>query len=101
MHQLTTGQIHGLLLLGAAAIPVLVHWPIQEFVDQLRKESGVPKPSRPRVPPMVTGIFERYLAFIVVAFSVEGAGTILLASMAAKLAANWQRQVMIEGSERY
>jgi hypothetical protein len=98
MNQLT---MHHLLLVGAAAIPLLVDPPMQEFVDWLRNKSGVTKPGCPRVPPWVTGIFERYLAFIVVAFNVENAGTILLAWMAAKLAANWQRQVMIEGSELY
>ena len=90
-----------LLFAIGAAIPVLANLPMRLFVRWLRGKSGVSEPSKPRVPPAIWGVFERYLAFIVVAFSPENAGTVLIAWMAAKLAANWQRQTMIEGGERY
>lgn len=82
-------------------MPVLVNWPMEEFVARLRGASRVKKPSPPRVPPEVTGIVERYLAFSVVALDLDSAGTILVAWMGAKLAANWQRQAMRKGSESY
>ena len=44
--------------------------------------------------------FERTLAFVLVFFSVEQAMTVLIAWMAAKLAANWQRQTLTGNRRR-
>jgi hypothetical protein len=51
------------------------------------------------VPPWIVGVFERTMAFFLFLFAIEAAGTVLIAWMAAKLAANWQRRELTE-SER-
>jgi len=44
------------------------------------------------VPSWILGIFERLLAFFLVAFTIPQTGPILIAWVLAKLAANWQRR---------
>lgn len=58
---------------------------------------------RGRLPPYVTGLFERTLAFVVVATSFPDFQNILLAWLAAKAAANWNREEPPESKlqERY
>jgi hypothetical protein len=48
------------------------------------------------VPPQVVGNFERLMAMVLVATSVDGTATILVGWTAAKLAANWQTMVQRE-----
>jgi hypothetical protein len=83
-----------LLFIVGAAIPLAAHYPVEKFVSWLRDETEVSKAEGVRVSPAIIGIFERYLAFILVVFNVDGTATILVAWMLAKLAANWQRRNM-------
>jgi hypothetical protein len=69
----------------------IVKW----FVQWVRTKSGVPIDREGEgVPPWIVGTFERLLAFALIFFDVEQALTVLIAWMAAKLAANWQRQTL-------
>lgn len=84
-----------LLFVGGLAVALLAHFPVKWFLDWVRRESGVPTEAEgKRVPSWITGTFERLFAFLlVIAISdVDQVALILLAWMAAKLAANWQRQ---------
>ncbi|ODR95191.1 hypothetical protein AUC70_05645 [Methyloceanibacter stevinii] len=66
------------------------------FTRWVREQSQVSSEKLyPHVPSGLLGTFERALAFVLVAFAVPQTGTILIAWLAAKLAANWQRR---EGS---
>lgn len=82
-----------LLFLLGLAIALGSNFVVKAFSDWVREKSQVPpKPNYPRVPSWVLGTFERLLAFVVVAFNIPQAGTIFIAWIAAKLAANWQRR---------
>jgi hypothetical protein len=83
-----------LLFILGALVPWIAHYPVKVFIDRLKGTTHVPKAEGVRVSPAIVGYFERYLAFILVVTNVEGTGTILVAWMAAKLAANWQRRDM-------
>ncbi len=75
----------------------------KETLDKLRNEQRerreqedkiIPDDDIIDVPPWLVGVFERYLAFLLVALGgdAKAVGTVLIAWIAAKLAANWQRQ---------
>ena len=89
-----------LFILGLAVI-WYPHYPVKWFYDWVRRESNLPErdenDANVSVPHRIIGTFERLLAFTLVAGNVEAAYTILLAWMAAKLAANWQRRPDAEG----
>jgi hypothetical protein len=91
MLQENVASMKVLLFILGAAIP-LANFPVRLFVHWVRRRTGIDEPKYARVPPFILGTFERYLAFILVAAQVEGTATILVAWMAAKLAANWQRR---------
>jgi hypothetical protein len=83
-----------LWLIAAILTPIAAHVPVELFLQSIRGESGVvDPPTGPRVPPLITGTFERLLAFLLVLFisDVEQVALLLIAWMGAKLASNWQR----------
>ena len=97
---LALGPMSVVLFIVGLAVALLVHFPVDWFVRWLRRKSDVP-PRELRhqaVPVSIVGTFERLLAFFLVYLNVEGAYAILIAWMVAKLAANWQRQ-LISGSQ--
>ena len=66
-------------------------WLVGGFTHWVRTRSGVPtEKNYVHVPSWILGIFERSLAFILVALAVPGTAIILIAWMAAKIAVNWQ-----------
>jgi hypothetical protein len=68
---------------------------IKSFKKNVYKRSGLKERTLEiQVPPPLTGIFERYMAalLVVMGVGVASLGTVLLAWMAAKIAANWQRR---------
>jgi hypothetical protein len=69
------------------------HLLVGPFLTWVRANSDVdPKrPGREGVPPCITGLVERTLAFAVAFANVEGAYVVLIAWMTAKLALNWNR----------
>lgn len=85
--------IIGLLLaLGAG------HFVVGAFLNYLETAAKLAaRSTEGRVPPAITGAFERALAFLLTAFSGE---ELILAWIAAKLAANWQRAAPDPKSER-
>jgi len=82
-----------LFLLGLS-VALLGYYLVKWSYDWVREESGLPTRDEDvvAVPHYIIGGFERLLAFFLVALNVSGAFTILVAWMAAKLAANWQRR---------
>jgi hypothetical protein len=81
---------------------VLANYPINRLVRWLRRISGVAttRSAKERgVPVFIVGSFERLLAFVLVLFDILGAGTLLAAWIAAKLAASWQRYPVNEANE--
>lgn len=52
------------------------------------------------VPRWVVGAFERTMAFLLFLFAVDNAATVLIAWMAAKLAANWQRRDLTDNERK-
>jgi hypothetical protein len=90
-----------LLFIVGLAVALLAHFPVDWFVRWLRHKSDVPPRElrQQAVPNSIVGTFERLLAFFLVCLNVEGAYAILIAWMAAKLAASWQRQPISGGLE--
>jgi uncharacterized metal-binding protein len=86
------------LFLIGLAVAVLGHFPVKWFYDWVRRKSGLPVREEDdaalAVPHRIIGTFERLFAFaLVLAVSEVGqVVTVLIAWMAAKLAANWQRR---------
>jgi hypothetical protein len=73
-------------------------YPVQRFVDWVQHESNI-EPREKGVPSWIVGLFERLLAFLLFALLVKHAETLLIAWMAAKLAANWQRRPWPKNTE--
>ena len=88
-----------LLFIVGLAFTLWAHYPVKWFLAWVRTKSGVP-PDRPGagVPNWIVGAFERLFAFGVVLADVENAYAVLIAWMAAKLAANWQRPTVVGDS---
>jgi hypothetical protein len=63
------------------------HIGVELFLRWLRGR----KPERERVPAWLTGLVERFFFTLVVAFEVGGAATAMIAWIAAKMLANWNR----------
>jgi hypothetical protein len=80
-----------LLFTGGLAIVWFARYPVQWFSNWLYRESDV-QPGVKGVPPWIVGEFERLLAFAIFFLKIEDAYTLLIAWMAAKIAANWQRR---------
>jgi hypothetical protein len=80
-----------LLFITGLAIALLAHRPMKEFLALLRRASNFkdPRPKR-GVPSIITGTFERLLAFILLVICVDDAFTVLGIWLGLKLAANWQ-----------
>ena len=85
-----------LLLIVGLAVALASQPIVKSFVHWVREMSGVPVEREGEgIPPWIVGTFERLLAFALILFNVEQAMTVLIAWMAAKLAANWQRQTLV------
>ena len=90
-----------LFLIGLASTR-LVHRPVAWFLEWLRGKSDFrdPRP-KPGVPHVITGTFERALAFILVlSISFDKAVTVLGIWLGLKLAANWQAMPKDEKTSR-
>jgi hypothetical protein len=87
--------IVGQLICGGAGLAVTLvagHYGTKWFHDYLNRSAGLESvPPIKRVPPGITGTFERLLTFILVASHFPNPQNVVLAWLAAKLAANWQR----------
>ena len=86
---MTTAAIE--LAIGLLVAFVLGELAVVKFKTYLENSADLkPRDRKGRVPGYITGRFERTLAFLVVVIGVAPEA-VLLAWLAAKLAANWQR----------
>lgn len=77
---------------GLAAAMVAGHFGTGWFLEFLERSAGLGRRSEEkRVPAWITGGFERLLTFGLVVTDFPGFQNVILAWLAAKLAANWQR----------
>lgn len=78
---------------GLAAAMVAGHYGTEWFYGLLNGSAHLgPRPDpEKRVPPWITGAFERLLTFLLVVSNFPNFQNVILAWLAAKLAANWQR----------
>ncbi|MGX5827330.1 hypothetical protein [Mesorhizobium sp. 43Arga] len=77
---------------GLAAALIAGHFGTDSFFRYLNRSAGLElRPTPKRLPPAVTGMFERALTFLLVVSDFPSFQNVILAWLAAKLAANWQR----------
>jgi hypothetical protein len=79
---------------------LLGHFAVKWFVALVRKLSNLTERYPEAVPAWIVGMFERAMTFVLFLFAVEDAGTVLIAWMAAKLAANWQRRELTNNERK-
>ena len=86
---------------ASLALTLLVgHVAVKGFVAFVRKLSNLTELYPEAVPAWIVGTFERTMTFVLFLFAVEDAGTVLIAWMAAKLAANWQRRELTDNERK-
>ena len=79
---------------------LLGHFAVKWFVALVRKLSNLTERFPEAVPAWIVGMFEGTMTFVLFLFAVEDAGTVLIAWMAAKLAANWQRRELTNNERK-
>lgn len=88
-----TEAIAACWIAGAGFALIVGHCLLAWFTCAAREAGRLPE-GNPPLPGWIIGTAERLMAFLIIAsgFEVRDAGTIFLAWIGAKLAANWQRR---------